>query len=188
MYRRYLALFPADHTDRHRRDQEELFADLIATGHRPMRLWAAAIFDLVTVIGNTPRRLAIAHLARLALYPLSILNAAAGVALAAIAVFTTAVPLWMAGPAVAVAVQGLCTLVWLRERLPVDRRTGDLLFRAGEAVALAVGTAALVVALISQSGAGDVEYGPPTMLTLVVLHGLVGLVAPIARTPSPATA
>lgn len=188
MYRRYVALFPLSHSERHRSDQVELFADLIATGHRPARLWAAAIPDLITVLGTTPRRLAMSHLARLALTPLSILNAAAGVTLAAIAMLTGAVPLWIAGPALAVAGQGLFSLAWLRDALPVNPRTGDLLFANGEAVALVVGAVGLVAAVISQSGSVDAEYGPPTMLTLVAVHGLIGLVSPTTRTSAPATA
>lgn len=188
MYRRYLALFPPSHTDRHSSEQVELFADLLATGHRPMRLWVAAIPDLITVIRNTPRRLTVSHLAKLALYPLSILNAAAGVTLAAIAILTGAVPLWIAGPAVAVAGQGLYTMAWLREWLPVEPRTGDLLLVTGEAAALIVGTIGVVAALISQSGTLDAEYGPPTVLTLVAIHGFVGLISTTSRTQVPATA
>lgn len=188
MYRRYLRLFPPSHSNRHSDDQMELFADLIATGHRPMRLWAAAIPDLIAVTRTAPRRLAVPHLARLALYPLSILNAAAGLTLAAIAILTGAVPLWIAGPAVAVAGQGLYTLAWLRDLLPVERRTGDLFFAIGEAAALIVGAIGVVAALISQSGATDAEHGPPTMLTLVAIHGLVGLITPTSRTPTRATA
>lgn len=188
MYRRCLALFPPGHADRHGGDQVELFADLLATGHRPIRLWIAAIVDLATVIRNAPRRRAVSHLARLALYPLSMLTAAVGVTLAAIAVLTGAVPLWVAGPAIAVAGQGLYTLAWLAAMLPVERRTGDLLFAAGEAVALIVGTTGLVAALISQSGTVDAEYGPPTVLTLVALHGLIGLIAQSSRTPTVAAA
>jgi hypothetical protein len=188
MYRRYLGLFPPGHADRHGDDQVELFADLVATGHRPMRLWIAAILDLATVIRNAPRRRAVSHLARLALYPLSMLNAAVGVTLAAFAVLTGAVPLWVAAPAIAVAGQGLYTLAWLAAMLPVERRTGDLLFATGEAVALIVGTTGVVAALISQSGTVDAEYGPPTVLTLVAVHGLIGLIAPSSRTPTAAAA
>jgi hypothetical protein len=188
MYRHYVRLFPPSHTERHGCDQVELFSDLIATGHRPLRLWIAAIPDLTIVIRHTPRRLAVSHFARFALYPLSMLNAAAGFTLAAIAVFTGAVPLWVAGPAVAVAGQGLYTLAWLRNLLPVERRAGDFLFTTGEAVALIIGTTGVVGALISQSGTADAEYGPQTMLSLIAVHGLIGLVAPTSPTPTPATA
>lgn len=188
MYRRYMALFPPSHNDRHCREQVELFADLLTTGHRPVRLWVAAIPDLIAVIRNTPRRLAVSHLAKLALYPLSLLNAAAGATLAALALLTGAVPLWIAGPAVAVSCQGLYTLAWLREWLPVEPRIGDLLFATGEAAGLIVGTTGVVAAIIVQSSTNDAEYGPPTMLTLVAIHGLVGLIAPITPTQTPAAA
>ncbi len=128
------------------------------------------------------------HLARLALYPLSILNAAAGVMLAAIALVTGAIPLWIAGPAAAVAGHGLYTLAWLRERLPVEQRTGDLLFAGGEAMALLIGATGVAAALISRSGTVDAEYRPATMLTLDAIHGLTGLIAPTSRTPTPTTA
>lgn len=188
MYRRYLRLFPPDHARRHGGDQALLFADLIATGHRPLRLWIAALFDLVTIVRHTPRRHAVAHLARLALYPLSMLTAMAGVALLAIAMLTDAVPVWVAAPALAVAGQGLYTLAWLQDLLPVERRVGDVLFAIGEAAALAIGTTGVVAALISQSATADADYGPPTILTLVAVHGLLGLLAPTSRNQTPATA
>ena len=178
MYRTFLRLFPAHHRARHGRDQLQLFTDLLTTGHSPVRLWLGAVPDLVTVLGQTPGRTAMSHLARLALFPLSVLNAAAGSTLAAVSLATSAVPAWVAAPAAAIAMQGLYTLAWLGDVLPMARRRGNVLFATGEAAALAIGATGLVSALITQSGTTDPEYGPPTMLTIVALHGLIGLLAP----------
>lgn len=188
MYRRYLRLFPPDHAARHGSDQLQLFADLIATGHRPLALWGAAIPDLFAVIHHTPRSRVVSHIARLALYPLSILDLAAGATLAAVAVLTGAVPMWIALPAAAVAGQGAYALAWLRNPIPAERGIADLVFATGEAAALILGTTGVIVALIIQAGTADPEYGPPTMFTLVAVHGLIGLFAATPRTSIPATA
>ena len=54
-------------------------------------------------MGRTQKRPTVSHLARLALYPLSMLNGAAGLTLAAISILTGAIPIWVAAPAMAVA-------------------------------------------------------------------------------------
>jgi hypothetical protein len=126
------------------------------------------------------------HLARLALVPLSTLNALAGTMLMVIALFTPAVPAWVAAPAAAVVTQGLSTLAWLRDTLPLPRRISDVLFATGECAALVIGTTGIIAALIAQSATADPEYGPPTMLALVAVHGIVGLLALAHTTPTPA--
>ena len=119
------------------------------------------------------------HIARLALIPLSVMNAVTGASLAVVAIATDAVPVWVAMPAVTVAFQGVFALGWLAGRLPVADRVGDALFAVGEAIALVIGAVGVVAAIIAQSGSVDVEYGPPTVLTMVVLHALVGIVLSI---------
>lgn len=125
----------------------------------------------------------ISHLARLALYPLSVLSTCAGLALAGVAAMTSAVPMWVAGPGMAIAVHGLYTLLWLGSRFPLRKESADLPFAIGETVALVVGATGVVAAAISQTGASDPEYGPPTMLVLVAIHGLMGLLASARRSP-----
>lgn len=115
------------------------------------------------------------HLARLALYPLSVLNALVGFALVVVASSTSAVPVWVAGPAVAVATQGVYSLLWLQRRVALPAVAGDVLFAVGEAVALVVGVVGVIAALVAHGGATDPEYGPPTMLALVAVHAAVGL-------------
>ena len=117
------------------------------------------------------------QLARIGLYPLSVLNTVAGVALMAIATVTSDVPLWVSAPAVAVAAQGAYTLVWLLERAPVPPRFANLLFAGGEALALIGASIGIIAAVIAQSASSDPEYGPPTMMMLVAIHALVGLLA-----------
>ena len=186
-YRRFLLLFPPGHRSRHGADQIQLFTDLLAAGHSPRRLWLAAAGDLARVVlASTPKR-AMAHLAKLALYPLSTLNTLAGLGVIVLALFTAAIPPWVAGPAAAVAAQGIYTLVWLRQHLPLPPHVGDLLFATGEVAALVVGTTGLVAAAITQSTTADPEYGPPTILALVAVHGIVGLIARLPDTPAPTT-
>jgi hypothetical protein len=177
LYRRLVNLAPRAHRDRHGKDQIQLFADLVATGNRPWRLWANAIPDLLFVILSHSRRAVVSELARVALFPLSILNAGAGVVLAMAAFFTSAVPAWIVAPAGAIAAQGLYTLLWLTDRAPLAPRAAKLLLVVGEAAAFVVGSSAMVAAVLRQSGTSDPEFGPPTMLVLVVVHGIVGLLA-----------
>lgn len=188
LYRWYLGLTPDGHRDRHGDDQAELFADLIAAGHRPWRLWMGALPDLISVLRTYRRRTLMSHIARIALYPLSALNAVAGLALAGVAASTDAIPVWVAAPAFAVAAQGLYTLIWLRRRVPLSPRAADILFATGEAAAFVTGLVGITAAFIAQGGGSDPEYGPPTMLALVVAHALVGLMssapAPSANTPA----
>lgn len=128
------------------------------------------------------------HIARLALYSLSLVNILAGMTLAGVALTATSVPAWVAGPAAVITIQGGYTLLWLGSRLPLRRASADLVFAIGESAALVVGATGVVAALISQAGTLDPEYGPPTMLTLVAIHGLVGLLAPDRRAPDAVTA
>ena len=143
-----------------------MFTDLIATGERPWRLWAGAVPDLFAVLRASPGRSVTSHLARLSLYPLSLLNGAVGLTLAVIAVATNWVPVWVAAPAGAVAGQGMYTLAWLSARVPLSRRAAANLFVAGEVVALVVGSTG-VVAAVANLRSSDPEYGPPTMFAIV---------------------
>ena len=63
----------------------------------------------------------------------------------------SAVPVWVAAPAGAVAIQGVYTLVWLVGRVPVASRTADLLFAAGEGAGYLLGATGVVAAIIRQS-------------------------------------
>lgn len=175
-YRRLLWLVPSEHRRRHGDAQVQLFADLLATGHRPWRLWAGAFVDVWHVMFlSGSRRLVMSHLARLALFPLSVLNAVVGLALATIALATTAVPAWVAFPALAITAQGAYSLAWLTGRCRAVGRVGDVVFAIGEAAALVVGCVGVVAAIVGQSTSGDIDYGPPTVLTIVAVHAVVGL-------------
>ena len=123
------------------------------------------------------------ELARIGLYPLSVLNTIAGLMLVAIATATSAVPLWVSAPAAAIVAQGLYTLTWLLGRAPVPRQFANLLFAGGEALALVGASVGIIAAVIAQSTSSDPEYGPPTMMMLVAIHALVGLLA-APRSPS----
>ena len=113
--------------------------------------------------------------ARVGLVGLSILNVLFGVGVAALAAATAGIPLWVMAPAAAVATQGLYTLLWMGNRLGPVRPLSHRLFVLGESVALLVGVGALAIAIGNQLSASDPEYGPLTLLTLVALHGVVGL-------------
>lgn len=184
-YRQTLRLMPPSHRRRHGHTQVQLFGDLVSTGHNPWRVWAGAIVDIchVTLIVLQTRRSIMSHIARLALIPLSVTNAVIGALLAAVAIVTDAAPLWVAIPAVAIAFQGVFALGWLTGRLPVADRVGDALFAVGEAIALAIGAVGVVAAITAQSGSVDVEYGPPTVLTMVALHALVGIIMSVGPGP-----
>ena len=169
---------PPAHRDRHGRDQVQLFGDLLRTGTPPVRLWVAAAGDLVAVsVATTDRRRIVSHLARIALYPLSALNAAAGIALAGVALLVGDVPAWVAVPALCVAIQGGSALGWLADRLPARRSVADVAFATGEAIALVAGAVGVVAAILTTASTGDAEYGPATMTTLVLVHAAVGLLA-----------
>jgi hypothetical protein len=185
LYRQLLRLMPQSHRCRQGGAQVQLFADLMSTGHNPWRLWAGALVDVcqVTFLVSETRRSLMSHIARLALFPLSVLNAVIGLSLAVIAIVSTVVPMWVAWPAGAVALQGAFTVGWLTGRLPVGDRVGDVLFAAGEAAALVIGAVGVVAAVVAQSGSGDVEYGPPTVLTIVALHALVGMMVSVGDRP-----
>lgn len=175
-YRSWLRLLPPEHRRRHGEAQVQLFADLLATGHGPWLLWAGVVADAWHVaFMYESRRSTMSQLARLALFPLSVLNTVVGLALAVVATGTTSVPAWVALPGAAMAFQGMFTLGWLTGRLPVAHRVGDVMFAVGEAMALVVGAIGVVAAVLAQSGSADVEYGPPTILTIVAIHALVGL-------------
>lgn len=124
-------------------------------------------------------------LSRLALIPLSAINALAGLTLATIAGFSDAVPGWVAAPAMAMAIQGLYTLGWLTHLVKQPQRIGLRLFVSGEIAAAALGTIGLAVAIVNQAGTSDPEYGPLTMLTLVTVHAGLGLVAGFSERPHP---
>lgn len=180
-YRLLLRLMPRSHRRRHGDAQVQLFIDLMSTGHNPWRVWAGVVADIwhVTLIVSETRRSVMFHIARLSLFPLSVLNAVVGVSLAVVAIVTGAVPMWVSLPAGAVALQGAFTLGWLTGRLPVADRLGDVLFAVGEAMALVVGAVGVVAATIAQSSSSDVEYGPPTILTIVAVHALVGMISSV---------
>jgi len=180
-----IKLTPRTHRERHAEHQVQLFADLVATGHRPWRLWVNAIPDLFLLILSFPRRTAMSELARVALFPLSILNAVSGIVLVVTALITSGVPAWVAVPASALAAQGLFTLAWLTDRAPLAPRNANVLLAFGEAAALIIGAVGLVAMLIGQSGTSDPEYGPPTMLVLITVHAIVGLLAPPNQSTSP---
>lgn len=184
MYRWYLALTPAEHRARHGDDQALLFGDLLATGHHPLRLWIAAIADLISLYRSSERRTVMSDLARIALYPLSVLNALAGFVVVSVAAFTAAIPLWVAAPGAAVALQGVYSLLWLRRRVPLPTGVGVVVFAVGEAAALVTGAVGVTAAIISQSGGSDPEYGPPTLLALVAVHAVVGLLTADPAPPS----
>ena len=190
LYRCFMRLMPRVHRVRHGDRQVQLFADLIETGHRPWRLWIAAIPDLASVVtSSSSRRAVLSDVSRVALVPLSVLNACAGLLLAGVAIASTSVPLWVAGPAMAVALQGGFTVVWLLGRVPLAESLSTTLFRTGEAVAFVVGGAGVVAVIIRQSQSGHPEYGPPTMLGLIAFHALIGLLASRrSATPGPLSA
>lgn len=178
VYRWFTCLMPPDHRDRHGDRQIELFADLIQSGRAPWRLWRAAIPDLWSVVTRScSKRVAVSDLARIALFPLSVLNAAVGLLLAGMAVGSTAVPLWIVGPAMAITMQGSLTLIWLTDRVRLPDGVAKLAFGASEALALAAGLSGILSVAMVASRSGDPEYGPTTMLGLVAAHAFVGLLA-----------
>lgn len=184
-YRALVRILPRSHRVRHGDQQVQLFADLIARGTAPWRLWANSVPDLLLVVLRTSdRRSPMSQLARALLVPLSVLNAGAGSVLAAIAIFSDAVPMWVAAPAAAVVLQGGFTLAWLAGKLPLAPPVSSTLLTIGEGLALVVGAVGVVAAVIEQSGTVDPEYGPPTILALIAIHGAVGLVAALPGRPA----
>ena len=131
---------------------------------------------------NILARVPLVHTAsRVGLVTLSMVNALFGVGVAILAAATASVPLWVVAPAAAMAAQGFYTLLWMGNRLGPVSPVGGRLFVIGEAVALLTGAAALGAAIRNQMSAADPEYGPLTLLTLVAVHGLVGLFVALQR-------
>lgn len=116
-------------------------------------------------------------LARVALVPLSALNAVAGLALATLALTTGDVPAWVAAPAAIVTMQGAYTLCWLTGRPSPPGRWAHLVFIGGETAGLAIGAIGIAAAIVSQTRTSHPEAGPPTVLALVAIHALAGLIA-----------
>lgn len=79
-YRLLLRLMPRSRRRRHGDAQVQLFIDLMSTGHNPWRVWAGAVADIwhVTLIVSETRSSVMSHIARLSLFPLSVLNAVVG--------------------------------------------------------------------------------------------------------------
>jgi hypothetical protein len=185
LYRWFTAFLPRDHRRRHGEEQVQLFADLMSTGHRPWRLWTAAGPDFCSVLFSSCRAgRTVSPLARIALFPLSTLNATVGILLVVIAVGSDAVPLWVAAPAAGVVVQGSYTYAWLLGRSGLRTHAADNLFLMGEVAGLALGVVGVVAATVRHSGANDTEYGPVTILSLVAVHALFGILAAL-RQPTP---
>ena len=171
---------PPEHRQRHLADQIQLFDDLLRTGTPARRLWLNAAADLILVHRQqttSQRRTLMSLAARLALVPLSLLNVGAGIAVAAIALATSAIPVWVTAPAAAICAQGLFTLLLISGRLRNLGAMAGGLFVLGEAGTLALGAVGLTAAISTQTVSHDPEYGPLTLLTIVVVHAVVGLAA-----------
>lgn len=178
LYRLFLQLTPPAHRDRHGRAQVQLFGDLLATGHPPWRLWMQALPDLFgLLIAAGDRRAVTAELARVSLVPLSLAGAGVAVATAGLALATDLVPVWVAGVAAAIALQGVLGLGWSTGHLPVRTRCTARVLVGGEAMALVVGGLGLAVGVLAQRGTGDPEYGPLVLSGVVAVEAAVGLLA-----------
>lgn len=180
-YRIVVGLLPREHRDRHGRQQVEVFADLLASGVSPWRLWAGVVPDVVRVHASSPRAV-VAIGANLVLVALSVAAVLVGSAVAGLAAWP-GVPVWAEGVGAAVALQGAFALAWVFSVLPLPRRLARRLFVGGEVVALLVGGAASAVAVSRWSSSPDPEYGPLTLGVIVTVHAVVGLVVAIADAP-----
>jgi hypothetical protein len=176
-YARLVGSLPPRHRKRHGSDQVQLFADLIATGTPPWRLWVRAVSDVLWIIREQAdeRKVVMSVMSRFALVPLSAVSLVAGSTLMAAALGSSVVRPAAAIPAAAIALQGLFTLLWLGDRLGGLGGSARMGFVIGESAALVIGGVALAGAIVVQSASGDPEYGPLTLLTIVVVHAAVGL-------------
>ena len=175
-YRRLLALTPPVHRGRFGDDQVTLFGDLLESGERPTRLWFRAFFDLFAVFGHYKEAM-VNHSARISLAVVSLapLVAAAMLIWLLIEEFDD-VPRWLGLVALALAVQGGYTLLWLGGRLQRWQRWASGLFAAGETTALLAGAVATFGAVTAFEDS-DPEYAPLMVTVVVAVHGLVGLLA-----------
>jgi hypothetical protein len=165
LYRRLVAVTPRVHRLRHGEEQVALFGDLLTKGESPLRLWMGVFPDLITVIRHSGARLR-DRIARIALGIASLGPIGLGVILGWVSIDEYGdVPILFPITAMALVMQGVLTLLWLGHAFDHWRRNAEMVFVAGEAVALVVGA---IVALGS-----SIVPGP--MIAGVVIAAQAGL-------------
>lgn len=175
-YRRLIALSPRSHQDRFGEAQVTLFGDLLESGEPPLRLWARALPDLLSVYTENKEE-TVGHLTRLALAVVSIAPLILAVVVGWVAIDEFGdVPGWLPLVAVALLAQGGFTLLWLSGRLGRWQRLATDGFVVGEVAALLLGGLAVAMTTANQDPA-DPEYGPILVSTVVATHALIGLLA-----------
>ncbi|HEX2403106.1 MAG TPA: hypothetical protein VHM29_00275 [Acidimicrobiia bacterium] len=156
IYRRLVSLTPRAHRLRHGEEQVALFGDLLTNGENPLRLWMQAFPDLVTVIRQTRARLT-HRTTRIALGIASLGPIGLGMILGWISIDEYGdVPILFPITAIALVMQGVFTLLWLTHALDHWERNAKIVFVAGEAAALVVGS---IVALGSSTVPGPMIAG-----------------------------